>query len=166
MKKSSLITQMVLGILLLLPAAMQAQGMTEVQYLVLTETDGAISKFALSDGPVLTYKGGNVVVTCGEQAVETSMDAVASCTFNSERVSTGIETIAQGTQGEQSSFAFGTASFEGMKAGGKVVVYTLDGKAVATTTADAEGRASVSLAGLQRGVYILRTPSKSYKINK
>ena len=166
MNKTSLIAKMVLGVLLLLPGAMQGQEWTEVQYLVLTQTDGTVSKFALGDSPVMTYRGADVIVTCGEQTVETSMEAVASCVFNTERVQTGIEALPLPPRGEQLSFAFGSASFEGMKAGGSIVVYTLDGKAVASAVADAEGRASVSLTGLGRGVYILRTPDKSYKISK
>ena len=166
MKRKSLLTKMLMAVALMLPCTMQAEELTEVQYLVLTQTDGIVSKFALSDSPVMSYQGSDVLVVCGEQTFQTSMEGIATCTFSTETVPSGIGETVSLSSDKQPQFSFGAASFEGMQPGSRIIVYTLDGKAVASTVADGEGRANVSLAGLQRGVYILRTPVKSYKISK
>ena len=166
MKRKSLLTKMLMAVALMLPCSMQAEELTEVQYLVLTQTDGTVSKFALSDSPLMTYQGSDVLVACGEHTFQTNMEGIATCTFSTETVPTGISETSRPSSDGQPLFSFGTASFEGMQPGSRIAVYTLDGKAVASTVADGEGRANVSLAGLQRGVYILRTPGKSYKISK
>ena len=164
MKKKQMIIQMALAVMLLLPGTILAQAMTDVQYLVLTQTDGTVSKFALGDSPIITYSAGDVVVTCNGQTFKTSMEGVANCTFTTEKVPSGIENLQ--AEGSKAVFAFSTASFDGMKPSSTITVYTLDGKAVASTTADNDGHATVSLAQLGRGVYIIRTPQKSYKVKR
>jgi hypothetical protein len=60
--------------------------------------------------------------------------------------------------------AFGAASVEGLRQGDTVTLYTADGKTLTSVEADSNGRASVSLSSLPKGIFILRTPTQSYKI--
>ena len=52
----------------------------------------------------------------------------------------------------------------GMKAGNRVSIYTINGESVGSATASATGTVDIPLNG--RGVYIVRTPEKSFKIIK
>lgn len=167
METRNLVSKILLAVMLVMPCSLQAEELTEVQYLVLTQTDGTIiAKFALSDSPVMTFQDGDVLVTCGDKTIQSSLEGIVSCTFSNELVTTGIRETVRPSSDGQPQFSFGTASFEGMQPGSRIIVYTLDGKAVASTVTDGEGRASISFANLQHGVYILRTPGKSYKISK
>ena len=156
MKKRMYLTALAL---LLIQSALLLKAET-VQYLVLTQNDREVAKFALTDAPVLTFSGSDLVVTCAGSTLSTNM---AGLKTSFEDVSLGIREI-EGSDEARPSLAFGQATFEGLKPGATVAIYTLDGKTAGSTRADATGRASVSLAHLGRGVYILRTPSRSYKI--
>ena len=134
---------------------------TATQFLVLTQQDGTVSKFALTEMPVITFSEGNLVVTCGEQTLTTSMEGLKT---SFEDLTTDIRQPEGKAQDNKPVFAFGQASFEGMKPGDRIMVYTLDGKTVGNAKADAEGRASIDLNGLGHGVHILRTPTQSFKI--
>lgn len=57
----------------------------------------------------------------------------------------------------------GQLNLSGQKAGARVAVYTLDGRLCTTAVADSEGKASVQLPALSRGVYILKTPAGTKK---
>ena len=55
----------------------------------------------------------------------------------------------------------------GLAAGEQFAMYATDGKLVFSQKANAEGKASVSLASLQQGVYVVRTQGGiSYKLFK
>jgi len=145
---------------LLLPLSAMAD---TVQCLVLTESNGAISKFALAEAPVVTYSGSDMVVSCGAQTMTVGLEGL-TLTFG-EMETTRIETVKDGVaESDRLQFSFGEASFEGLTPGALVSVYSIDGKMLTKVKADQDGRASVSLMGLPKGVYILRTPSKSFKI--
>ena len=145
---------------LLLPLSAMAES---VQCLVLTESNGAVSKFALTDAPVVTYSGSDMVVSCGDQTMTVGLEGL-TLTFG-EMETTRIETVKDGvTESDRLQFSFGEASFEGLTPGALVSVYSIDGKMLTKVKADQDGRASVSLMGLPKGVYILRTPTKTFKI--
>jgi len=165
MKTKQFVTRMALSCLLMLPCSMQA-ATVDVQYLVLTQTDGTVHKFALHEAPVITFSGSSMIVTCGEQVLQTDMAGISNSGYVTEQVSTGIDRTELSEKPRNPVFAFGQAKFEGMAPGSRIAVYTLDGKMVAFTHADAEGKANVCLTALQRGIYVLRTPTRNYKISK
>ena len=61
---------------------------------------------------------------------------------------------------------FAGMSVEGLRAGDRVAVYTIDGKAVSSSQANADGSAALKLDGPRGSVYIVRTPNKTFKIKK
>ncbi len=162
MSKRSFISIMALMALLFLPASLRAADESG-QLLVLTQADGHVSKFALADSPVITYSGSDIIVTCGENVLQTSMANIQSVTFDK-----GNSTDIRELDGKEviPSFSFNKASFEGLQAGARVMVFTIDGKMVSTMEADAEGKTHIDMSNLPSGVYILRTPNKSFKIKK
>lgn len=147
---------MAIGAFLLLPFSMQAQ------HLVLTQTDGTVSRFALTAEPVITYSGSDLVVTCDGQTLTTSLADIQSCTFDNEAAA--IQPIQAQEQEVRPTFNFGQVSFSGLRAAATVVLYTLDGRTVSSQQADSQGHVTVDLTSHPKGVYILRTPNKSFKI--
>lgn len=152
MKRLSFI---LLAAMLFLPSLLMAEN---TQYLVLTRNNTEVAKFSLKDTPVITFSNGNLVVTSnGEELLSTSMDGLKN---SFESVSTGIQDI-NSDEPAKPRFYFGEAVFEGLKAGDQITVYTIDGKAVSRTTANANGSAAIDISSLGKGIFILRTPTQS-----
>ena len=63
-----------------------------------------------------------------------------------------------------SDVAFHNAQISGLKVGTHVTVFDINGKALNTLSADAEGKVQIDLSNLPRGIFILRTPTKSFKM--
>ena len=106
-----------------------------------------------------------MVVTCGDQTMTVGLEGL-TLTFG-EMETTRIEAVKDGVKdADRLQFSFGEASFEGLTPGALVSVYSINGKMVTKVKADQDGRASVSLMSLPNGVYVLRTPSKSFKVKK
>lgn len=155
MKKRSFI---LLTAMLFLPSLLMAGA---VQYLVLTRNNTEVAKFSLNDTPVITFSGDDLVVTCnGEEKLKTSMEGLKN---SFESVETGIQDI-ESEEPAKPRFIFGEAILEGLKSGDPITVYTLDGKVVSHTTANANGSATINISNLGKGIFILRTPSQSIKI--
>lgn len=145
---------------MLLPLAAWAD---TVQCLVLTEANGTVSKFALTDAPVVTYSGSDMLVSCSDQELTVALEGLV-WTFGEMETTRIDEVIGKQDDAERPQFSFGEARFEGLQPGSMVHVYSLDGKALSTVKADGDGRVSVSLGNLPKGVYVLRTPTRSFKI--
>ena len=144
------------------------EGTVEVQYLVVTQTDGSKSEYALTDAPTLSFKADSIVVTCKGDEIRFDLAGLTGYHIETKHVSTSIDKAPTvENESETPSFAFRNATFSGLKAGTRIVVYTLDGQAVKTIVATDDGTAKVDLSDLARGVYILRAPNKSFKmVNK
>lgn len=164
MKKKALIRAFALMAMLLLPAqALLARVAEEhVTCMVLTLTDGTVNRFALTDAPVVTYEGENLVVSTGDEQFTTALSGISQLTF--EQVPTGIGEMVEESQ--KPVFTPGQARFEGLKNHATVNIYTIDGKMLSSMSANEEGTVSIDLSTLPQGVYILRTPNQSYKIKK
>lgn len=151
----------------LLPMGASAQGASpeyvEKTTLVVELSDGTQSEYFLEDEPVLTFTDDSIVVTCNNDVVQFAPDNVVDYHFNTRRVSTDIRE-APATNDAEPSFSFSNATFSGLKAGTRIMVYTIDGKPVKTITAGQDGTAKIELSSLPRGIYIIRTPNKSFKV--
>lgn len=148
--------------MLLLPSTTWAD---TVKCLVLTESSGTVSKFALADSPIVTYEGNDLVVACNEQTLTIGLEGL-KLGFG-EMEATSINGIAaDGSEKVRSLFSFGVAQFEGLQPGASVWVYSISGNCLETAKADDNGRVEVSLNNLPKGIYIIGTPTRSFKIKK
>lgn len=136
---------------------------TDVQYLVVTDTAGVEYEFALTDAPVITYSAANIIVTSNADTLSTALGDVKDYKFTSKKVATGIQNLPA-VATDEPQFSFANASISGLKAGTRVAVYGINGVLVSSLTAGQDGNVSVDLGNLPSGIYILRTPSKSFKI--
>ena len=167
MKKISFIGLIALA-LSFIPLSGFAQTVQEkiIIYLVLTETNGTKTEFALNSYPVITIEANDLVITCEGKKLSTALTGVQDYHFIEKKVTTSISSFpANDPKGETTtpSFSFSNAEVSGLKAGAKVAIYNLNGTQISSATADGEGQVALDLSSLPKGVYILRTPTKSFK---
>ena len=166
MSKSLSRMMLLLAVFMLLPGMSKADDTSiTVQYLVVTQTDGSVAKFTLSDVPVISFDADSMVVTSVNEVLRTDLAGIADYAFNEENITTGINGIAQKNQvGVIPSFQSGSVDFSGLKDGNTIHVFSMNGQAVQTVKVDAQGNATVSLSQLPKGIYIIKAPSQSYKV--
>lgn len=167
MKKISFIGLIALA-LSFIPLSGFAQTVQEkmITCLVLTETNGTKTEFALESFPVITIEGNDLVITCKDQKLTTALTGVQDYHFTEKKVTAGISSVPSNDPKNASNtpqFSFNNAEVSGLKAGAKVAIYNLNGTQISSVTADGEGRVALDLSSLPKGVYILRTPTKSFK---
>ena len=134
--------------------------------LVLTETNGTTTEFALESFPVITIEGNNLVITHNGNQLTTALTGVQDYHFIEKTVTTSISSVPSNDPKNESNtpqFSFSNAEVSGLKAGARVAIYNLNGTQISSATADGEGRVALDLSSLPKGVYILRTPTKSFK---
>ena len=167
MKKISFIGLIALT-LSFIPLSGFAQTVQEkmITCLVLTETNGTTTEFALDSYPVVTIEANELVITCKDQKVTTALTGVQDYHFIEKKVTTSISSVPSNDPKNASvspQFSFSNAEVSGLKAGARVAIYNLNGTQISSVTADGEGRVTLDLSSLPKGVYILRTPTKSFK---
>ena len=134
--------------------------------LVLTETNGTTTEFALESFPVITIEGNNLVITHNGNQLTTALTGVQDYRFIEKKVTTSISSVPSNDPKNASvspQFSFSNAEVSGLKAGARVAIYNLNGTQISSVTADGEGRVALDFSSLPKGVYILRTPTKSFK---
>ena len=134
--------------------------------LVLTETNGTTTEFALESFPVITIEGNNLVITHNGNQLTTALTGVQDYHFIEKTVTTSISSVPSNDPKNESNtpqFSFSNAEVSGLKAGARVAIYNLNGTQISSVTADGEERVALDLSSLPKGVYILRTPTKSFK---
>lgn len=149
-----------------LPAAAQeSHSETASLHLVLTQTDAQTVSFALAESPKLTYAGSEVTIAIGQDAITYSLDGIREQHFETKTATNVSDHLRQDSP--KPSFSASGAEFAGLRPNDRIQVLTANGQLVMTAVADGEGHATVRLDHLPTGVYILRTPTKSYKmVNK
>lgn len=167
MKKISFIGLIALA-LSFIPLSGFAQTVQEkmITCLVLTETNGTKNEFALESFPVITIEGNNLVITHNGNQLTTALTGVQDYHFIEKKVTTSISSVPSNDPKNASvspQFSFSNAEVSGLKAGARVAIYNLNGTQISSVTADGEGRVALDFSSLPKGVYILRTPTKSFK---
>ena len=129
MKKISFIGLIALA-LSFIPLSGFAQTVQErlITCLVLTETNGTTTEFALESFPVITIEDNNLVITCKDQKLTTALTGVQDYHFIEKKVTTSISSVpSNDPKGETAtpSFSFSNAEVSGLKAGARVAIYHL-----------------------------------------
>ena len=167
MKKISFIGLIALT-LSFIPLSGFAQTVQEkmITCLVLTETNGTTTEFALESFPVITIEDNNLVITHNGNQLTTALTGVQDYRFIEKKVTAGISSVPSNDPKNASNtpqFSFSNTEVSGLKAGARVAIYNLNGTQISSVTADGEGRVALDFSSLPKGVYILRTPTKSFK---
>lgn len=139
--------------LILLAATLSALAANAGNYaLKVNLRQGFSATYILSDKPVITYSGNDVIIR--SQGIEDSylLSDVKSFTFT-ENGTSGIESVTDNVTYEFHDNVF---TCEGQV----ITVYNLSGLKVAS------GSNSVSLESLDRGIYIVNTGNRAIKVMK
>lgn len=153
--KRSILTLWLLTLFLFLPALASAQTNT----LVIEQTDGTLTTFALANQPMIKCQQG--VFNCSDSTKTIEVDLSEVKCYRFSHVATRVESpIVQPTLQVGSGFV----RFERLKANSRVAMYAVNGKLIAAAKANEEGVAEMQFDSNLRGVVILKTDTTSYKI--
>ena len=130
-----------------------------VQYMTVEKKSGEKYSFLLKDNPVVTYKGGELVVN-GSASTSYAIAGVKNYHFT-ETDLTGVETA--GSDMLRITIDENTVLVENASAGAKVGLLSAGGATVAATTANESGSATLSLPS-SKGVYVLTVGKQSFKL--
>lgn len=127
--------------------------------LVVNRASGGQNIFALSQEPVIAFFGNKMRVTTSAGTVNIPLADVTNYVLKD---ATGIE----GVKADEGSATLedGQVVFTQIGAGQNVSVVTPNGVSVLTTSADAQGKATVNLKALPKGIYIVKSPKNSIKV--
>lgn len=117
-----------------------SQNLWAVKYLVIHQEEGNLVSFKLDDNPVITIRNGDLFVNTDTQEFSTSLDKIKDYQLTDNTTSINSMSI-EGTD--------------------KIIgIYTIDGKKM---DIDAS---KLNTSSLSRGVYIIKTKNKTYKLLK
>ena len=141
-------------VLMLMTVTMRAE--EKAMCVVVYEEKGTTS-FSLTEKPVVTFVGEEVQLVAGKVTVRYALDGYLKMTI--EDKATDIRPVADDafriTDGDVTAYGCRQLS-----------LYTVDGKCLETTTPSKSGTSTLSIASLKKGVYLVVTESKAFKISK
>ena len=141
-------------VLMLMTVTMRAE--EKAMCVVVYEEKGTTS-FSLTEKPVVTFFGEEVQLVAGKVTVRYALDGYLKMTI--EDKATDIRPVADDafriTDGDVTAYGCRQLS-----------LYTVDGKCLETTTPSKSGTSTLSIASLKKGVYLVVTESKTFKISK
>lgn len=133
------------------------------KFLVVETKDHVKTAYMLADKTQVRFAGANLRVVSSKADVTYQLSDILRFTYET-RSTTGISELRT-TQAEV-DYKDGQFVISGIKAGGSVNVYSLEGKLVKQLTAQRSGTYRFSLASLSKGVYIVKADNVTYKIMK
>lgn len=141
-------------VLMLMTVTMRAE--EKAMCVVVYEEKGTTS-FSLTEKPVVTFVGEEVQLVAGKVTARYALDGYLKMTI--EDKATDIRPVADDafriTDGDVTAYGCRQLS-----------LYTVDGKCLETTTPSKSGTSTLSIASLKKGVYLVVTESKTFKISK
>ena len=132
-------------------------------YFIAWFPDGSTSEFPFADHPLVRVEGENFKVESAGVAIEYTAATVHKFTI-SENLPTGkVEKVE-----EQGSVrhAGDEVLFSGLRAGGLIGVYGINGVLEASYRAFDDGTCAVPIGNLPTGMYIIKTETITYKFIK
>lgn len=132
----------------------------ESNYMTVEKINGSKISFLLADNPVITYKDGNLVI---------NKDAKTTYSFEDIKnyhFTENDDTKATAINAESLRFVWiddATIEVQNTQPGSVVALTAINGSVVATSKADAEGKAIVKMPN-NAGIYVLSAGNQSFKI--
>lgn len=154
----------VLPLMLLLPASAAWASPEAIAALRIHCKSGSDATILLSERPLVTFAGNDLVVTTPTDVVCYPSDEVVKFTYVGADEIAGM--ASAGWAGIVFSFGDGCLTVANLSAGAAVSVYMPDGRLLSSATADAHGRATLTLPETAGGVYVVKTPTVAFKLRK
>ena len=131
--------------------------------------DGTKASFAFSAAPKITMTSTGITVSAADQESASYEFSTIKRYYFEDDITTAIKRVdADGASSNPLfSYASGSVSVSGMKAGEHIRVVSVSGTAVASAAADSQGNVSVDLSSASAGVYVVSTEGGvSFKVIK
>ena len=152
-----------LALLIWTPVAVLAQD--DLHYLTIHQKDGTEASFGFSEKPVITYTDNDLIVKTAT-APEMHYALVTLSKISFSETPTSVIPVSEKKQAPVFRFDGYNVEISGVKADAAIVVVATDGSIVINSKADSDGCASVSIAELPEGIYVVKTDVISFKILK
>ena len=136
-------------------------GASEVWSLQIWLKDGNVQNVSFTDDPVTTFSDGNLVVTTLTTTITIPLEQVSKYTFITDTdgiADIKIENVTISQDGE-------SITFDNLKPGTEITTHNASGMLIQQQKVE-QGTATVSVAHLQTGVYIVKANGITYKIMK
>lgn len=137
--------------------------MVDRNFLVVETKDHVQTTYMLAEKPQVRFEGTNLRVVSAKADVTYKLLDILRFTYEKRSV-TGVNELRDAQAAVD--YEDGELIISGIKAGGAVGVYSLDGKLVRQLTARHAGTYRLSLSALPKGVYIVKADNATYKIMK
>ncbi len=144
----------------------------ETHYLQVNFNDESTSmvEYAFSQAPEASFEGSEVVIKAeellGEEIVEAryEMADVKSLTIRTEK--SAVDHVAEDVENVRIYLTDTELTMTGLSDGAELSIFDTAGRLAKKVAADADGKATVSIASLVNGVYVASTPQHSFKFIK
>lgn len=155
----------ILSLALLLPAWNAWADSGTISALKIHCKSGEAVTVLLGERPQVTFSNNDLVLTTQTNVVCYPADEVLKFTYlNEDEVITGISQAH--SSGSVFSFADEGLQVKHLAPESVVSVYTVDGKLLLSAQTDAQGSATLQLPEVAGGVYVVKTPSVTFKLRK
>lgn len=148
--------------------------------LTILQKDGLLFNIGLEDKPVITYSDSALVIKTAKTVVSYPLSNVSKFTFTENSGSNDTGTDSTGTDStatDMTSVAQGKSyahleldnyfvSISGEDAGVMVMVVASNGEILVSRKTDSEGNTTFSIADLPNGLYVIKSPKLTCKIQK
>lgn len=155
----------ILSLALLLPAWNAWADSGTISALKIHCKSGDAVTILLGERPLVTFANNDLMLTTQTHVVCYPADEVLKFTYlDEDEVITGIGQAHQ--SGSVFSFVDENLQVKHLVPESAVSVYTVDGKLLVTAQTDAQGSATLALPEVAGGVYVVKTPSVTFKLRK
>ena len=132
--------------------------------IVIKQKDGQVARFSFTEKPVVTYMGDEAILTTTKTTVQYPIYLLQKITFDIDWNSTDIKEMVI----DKPTFCFqGDAIIiSGDVPGTLVRLYSVGGSLVGQYRSDTQGRVTIPLHQLDKGIYIVKSRSIAFKFRK
>lgn len=129
-------------------------------------TGGEHMEFDFADQPQVTINGNVFTVSSAVTTMEYAATDILRFTLVDKSETVDIIIAVDTPVGNVPEIVHqdGRLSLTGCRPGSRVMVYTFDGRLTDLLTTDSSGSLNLSLAGYQRGGYVIKTENINFKI--
>lgn len=155
--------KMIIALAAALATAFGASATDYAYTLVLNKTDGQHVKYLFENTPVATIEGDEVTIleTATKQQVTYPIADILNFTF--EYVDNGVEGVISNPGDVAFGLTADTLEAYGLPSGTEVAIFDMAGNLRVTGVSAVDGSASLGIAGLEKGVYIVKAGKHTFK---
>ena len=133
------------------------------------QKDGQVVAFAFSERPVVSYNGNDLVLTTAKTTVQFPIYLLKKLQFDEDWVNSDenvATTIEQKEPDVLVGFHDGMLTISGGEPNTQVTLYSVKGMMVGQWRLDDAGCATISMQGMGKDVYIVKTNRLTFKFRK